>query len=73
MLAYPNGTSIAVTVGLAGGAPGSLMMKGNGVPADFAWMAALPRLDPSKRLGYAYDATIDYTQGAVKKHTRFGK
>ncbi len=72
-LAYPNGTSIAVTVGLAGGAPGSLGLKGNGVSADFAWTAALPRLDPSKRRGYAYDATIDYAQGALVKRTRFGK
>ncbi|MDD5340017.1 MAG: hypothetical protein PHV13_02085 [Candidatus ainarchaeum sp.] len=73
VVGYPNGTSMAVTVGLAGGEPGSLRMEGGGAYADFAWTAALPRLDPSKRRGYAYDATIEYVQGAVAKRTRFGK
>ncbi len=70
---YANGSSLTVTIGPNGGNSGSLDMRAGGADADISWSAVLPRLDAAKGCGYAYDATVDYSQGRVSKHARFGK
>ncbi|VVC02932.1 Uncharacterised protein [Candidatus Bilamarchaeum dharawalense] len=70
---YVGGGSMTVIIGLKSGNSGSLSMKSTGIGAEIAWTATLPRLNATKRLGYEYDATIDYTQGPVRISKRIGK
>jgi len=70
---YADGSSVKVIVGQAGGNSGSLFMKASGIAADASWSAILPPLEATRKLGYEYDATIDYVQGGVAKHCRIGK
>jgi len=72
-LDYAGGGIVYVTVGPQGGNSGSLLLQARGIGADVSWSAKLPAINSSKRLGYQYDATIDYYQGAVSKHSRIGK
>lgn len=67
------GGSMTVTIGPQSGNDGSLRMKAAGIGADTAWTAVLPQLNATKRMGYEYDATIDYVQGKVAKRCRIGK
>ncbi len=70
---YANGTRFVVSAGLYNTNPGSLRMKSYGVWAENSWTVALPRLDPSIKRGYEYDATITYSQGSLDVTRRFGK
>jgi len=72
-LDYVGGSSMTLTIGPQSGNSGSLKIKSVGIGADVAWTAVLPRLDATKRMGYEYDATIDYVQGDVSKRCRIGK
>jgi hypothetical protein len=70
---YPDGTSLNVDVGLAGGNPGSLKISSAGAIAETAFTATLPRLDAKTKRGYEYDAVISYSQGPVVISRRLGK
>jgi len=70
---YADGSSMIVTAGQAAGNNGSLKMEAGGINADVSWSAVLPPIDPEKKMGYEYDATITYLQGKVSKHSRIGK
>jgi hypothetical protein len=70
---YANGSGVTVGVGMNAGNSSSLWLQGQGIDANVSLSAVLPRLNASKERGYAYDATVDYTQGRVSKHARFGK
>jgi hypothetical protein len=70
---YGGGGSILVMIGPEGGNDGSLRMKASGIAAETEWTAVLPPLDATKKMGYEYDASIDYVQGKVAKHCRIGK
>jgi hypothetical protein len=72
-VSYPNGTSIAITTGLYGGNPGSLVISASGTWAEASFTAVLPPLNATRKLGYEYDATIDYAQGPVSVSRRIGK
>jgi hypothetical protein len=70
---YPDGTSLNVDVGLAGGNPGSLKISSAGAIAETSWHAMLPRLDADTKRGYEYDAVISYSQGPLMITRRLGK
>ncbi|NYZ74540.1 hypothetical protein H0O00_05330 [Candidatus Micrarchaeota archaeon] len=70
---YEGGGSILVALGPEGGNDGSLRMEATGISAETAWAAVLPPLNATKRMGYEYDATIEYVQGKVAKSCRIGK
>ncbi len=70
---YPNGTGIAVTAGIMGGNPGSLAISASGTWAEASFTVILPPLNATRKLGYEYDATIDYSQGPVSVSRRIGK
>jgi hypothetical protein len=72
-LFYVGGGSVTLTIGPESGNSGSLKINTAGIGADTAWSAILPPLNATKRMGYEYDATIDYVQGNVKKTCRIGK
>lgn len=72
-LDYAGGGSLTITVGSHTGNSGSLLMKATGISADTSWTAVLPRINASKKMGYEYDATIDYVQGNVEKRCRIGE
>lgn len=70
---YANGGSMTITIGLVSGNSGSLRMKTDGIGADTTWSTVLPPLDVTKKMGYEYDAIINYTQGNVNLFRRIGK
>lgn len=70
---YANGGSVTVTVGVRSGNDGSLEIVASGIGAKAEWAAALPPRNETERLGFEYDATMDYTQGGVRKTARIGK
>jgi hypothetical protein len=70
---YAGGGSMTVTIGPESGNDASLGMKASGIGAETAWAAVLPPLNATKRMGYAYDATISYAQGKITKSCRIGK
>ncbi len=72
-VSYPNGTSLAIVTGLYGGDPGSLIISASGTWAEVSFTATLPPLNATRKLGYEYDATIDYSQGPVSVSRRIGK
>jgi hypothetical protein len=72
-VAYANGSSVRLTIGPNGGNAGSLDIIATGTDANVSFAAVLPPLGASKERGYAYDATVDYVQDRVAKHSRFGK
>ncbi len=70
---YEGGGSMLVSIGPQSGNAGSLRMEADGIAAETQWTAVLPRLEATKKMGYEYDATLDYTQGKVAKRCRIGK
>jgi|GEM_PF-4091579 len=73
LVLYYSGASLTITVGPQGGNSGSLLMQALGTNAAVSWAAILPPLNSSDRIGYAYNATIDYAQGAVEKRCAIGE
>jgi hypothetical protein len=72
-LFYVGGGSVTLTIGPESGNSGSLKINTVGIGADTAWSVVLPPLNATKKMGYEYDATIDYIQGNVEKRCRIGK
>jgi hypothetical protein len=72
-LDYGDGRALDIEIGPQGGDSGSFLMKASGISAESSWAVLLPRTDASKRVGYAYDATVRYAQGKVTKLGRIGK
>ncbi len=70
---YLVGNSVVITAGNVGGNSGGLDINANGVDIRTSWLASLPPQNASRKLGYDYDATIDYVQGRVSKNSRIGK
>ncbi|MDD5171975.1 MAG: hypothetical protein PHF60_02970 [Candidatus ainarchaeum sp.] len=70
---YEGGSSMLVAVGPESGNDGSLRLKSTGIVAETSWTAVLPQLNETEKMGYEYDATIDYVQGNVAKRCRIGK
>ncbi|MEW6722955.1 MAG: hypothetical protein AB1324_06860, partial [Candidatus Micrarchaeota archaeon] len=64
---YANGARVAVSAGRKGGNDGSLEIESSGIGAAFAFEALLPPQNETERIGYEYDAMIDYAQGGIRK------
>jgi hypothetical protein len=70
---YVGGGSLVITVGSQNGNSGSLLMQAAGTSAVTSWAAALQPVNANNRIGYEYNATIDYVQGNVEKKCLIGK
>ncbi len=70
---YEGGGVLEVEVGPYAGNPGSFEIESTGVGSVVSWSAVLPPINETKKLGYEYDATIEYAQGNAAKRCRIGK
>jgi hypothetical protein len=70
---YFAGKRLEVTIGQVLGQSGSLRIEETNVSTSFRFFATLPPIDETKRMGYRYDATMDYVQGDVRITRDLGK
>ncbi|MBI5223284.1 hypothetical protein HY990_02585 [Candidatus Micrarchaeota archaeon] len=70
---YAGGCRMTISVGFNSADSGSLLMRTNTCDALVGFTVVLPAINETKKLGYSYDATLDYIQGNVRKNTRIGK
>ncbi len=73
LVLYYSGSSLTITVGPQNGNSGSLLVQARGTNAAVSWAAVLPPLNATDKMGYAYNATIDYVQGSVEKKCPIGE
>ncbi len=69
---YADNSSLYIDIGKKDGNDGSLWIKAENTTASVDWYVTLPPIDSTKRIGYAYDATMEYVQGGVKVSRRIG-
>ncbi len=72
-VSYVNGCNVIITAGIISGNNGSFQIKGTNCLLSPTYEVILPPINESKKLGFDYDATIDYVQGKVRKTTLIGK
>ncbi len=70
---YASGSSLEVEVGPQSGNDGSLRIQSKGISTEVSWAAVLPPINETMKMGYEYDATIEYVQGKAAKRCRIGK
>lgn len=70
---YSGGGELIIEVGKVSGSDGGFSVEAEDVDADLNLFVSLPPLDASKKMGYEYDATMDYLQGDMWISRRIGK
>ncbi len=70
---YEGGGSLDVTVGLKSGEDGSLSIRPQDAEAYFSWHVLLPKPDADKRIGFEYDAVMNYSQANIRMTRKIGK
>ncbi|MBI5046883.1 hypothetical protein HZC07_04090 [Candidatus Micrarchaeota archaeon] len=70
---YNDGSSATFTIGLKNGNRGSLWIKLTNSNGTTSFAVTVPKLNETKKLGYEYDATLNYTQGPVNIVRRIGR
>jgi hypothetical protein len=72
---YQDESTIEIAIGEHDGSDGSLRISSStyNTVAIVQFAAVLPPINESKKLGYAYDGTIEYVQGDIMKVGRVGK
>lgn len=64
---YADGGYIEIRAGSNRGEDGTILILTGDTDADVSWYAALPA--PAERVGYAFDATMSYSQGGISKNS----
>lgn len=69
---YVGGGELDVIVGRVGGDNGGLSIEADGLDADVSFSVTLPPLDSTKKMGYEYDAMVDYVQDDIRINRNIG-
>jgi hypothetical protein len=64
---YDDGGYIEIRAGRNRAEDGTILILTNNAEADVSWSAMLPA--PAGRVGYAFDATMSYSQGGISKNS----
>ncbi|MBU0532414.1 hypothetical protein KKB44_02880 [Candidatus Micrarchaeota archaeon] len=70
---YGNESFVYIDVGDVGGGDGSLQITTQNAGASFRWNVMLPLPEEDNRIGYQYDATVDYVQDNIRLTRMIGK
>lgn len=72
-VSFSDGSSASVSVGLNNGSSGSLVIRTANANGAASWYVLLPPLNETKKMGYQYDATLNYTQDRINIFRRIGR
>jgi|GEM_PF-1837661 hypothetical protein len=72
--AFTDGSYVEIQFGKNDGSnSGALWIIAEDVNATFSFIATVPKINESEKLGYQYDAMMNYSQGKISKNAKIGK